>query len=182
MALASRVFKLPEETGDVREDLKRLRKAISDHFTDLQRKGSLAISTIQYWTPVPTFDTPGDVAFTPTTQWGAYTLTERTLEAEFRLVGAITHTTAAGNLRVTGLPIAASADTRDTGGIWDGELVWGGITLATAHTDLKCSIVSGSATLLVSKCGTALAASSVAFGDVPTGGTLNLRGNIRFRI
>jgi hypothetical protein len=180
--LATRQFKLPDETGNTAEDLKRLRKTISDYFTDLQKSDGLAIATTQYWVPVPTFSTPGDVAFTPTIRVGDLVTMERTARLCFRIAGVITHTTAAGSLQLTGLPVNPASETRDANLVWDGACFWSGITFAAGYTQIVASLTTGSNIITFSKSGTGVAGASVTTADVPTGGTLILRGNISFRI
>lgn len=134
---------------------------------------------LRRWTPVPTFATPGDVSFTPTVQVGDWVRQGREVRATFRLAGTITHTTASGNLQVTGLPVAP---TSDTSFIFDGVLVWGGLTLAAGYTQVACTLAAGSATILFSASGSAVAPVNVTEARVPTGGTLVLRGTLIYRI
>lgn len=71
------------------------------------------------WTPTLTFSTPGDLAVTYTTRNGRYTKTGRlaTVRAEI-VTSSFTYTTAAGSLRVSGLPFTvASVGNYDTGAL-----------------------------------------------------------------
>lgn len=134
---------------------------------------------LELWTPSVTFATPGDVSFTPTLAVGELVKQGSRVDATFRLAGTITHTTAAGNLQVTGLPYTPAAIPNM---LWDGALIWGGITLAGGRTQVCCALVNGSPTFLFSASGSGVAPSNVDTTQVPTGGTLILRGNIRFRV
>ena len=97
----------------------------------------------------------------------------------FRIVtSTFTHTTAAGDLQVTGLPYLANAD---TGFTRDGTLVWSGITKA-GYTQISCAMSAGTSTILFSASGSGVAVDNVDAADVPTGGTVVLRGNISLRI
>ena len=61
------------------------------------------------WTPVVTFDTPGDLNVVYSTQTGSYTKKGREVTVTGEIVtSTFTHTTASGSLRITGIPIAES--------------------------------------------------------------------------
>jgi hypothetical protein len=61
------------------------------------------------WTPVLTFVTPGDVSVTYSTQVGRYTKIGNQVTVVCAITtSAFTHTTASGNLNITGLPFAAA--------------------------------------------------------------------------
>jgi hypothetical protein len=61
------------------------------------------------WVPVLTFGTPGDLAVTYSTQVGSYTRIGRQVTVICAITtSAFTHTTASGNLNITGLPFAAT--------------------------------------------------------------------------
>ena len=130
------------------------------------------------WTPVLTFATPGNLSVSYTTQVGDYTIIDREVFGSFRIVtSGFTHTTASGNLQVTGFPVTPSSD---TGFVWDGALTWGGITKA-GYTQVCCAFAAGSATLLFTASGSGVAPSNIAAADMPTAGSVVLRGNFRFR-
>jgi hypothetical protein len=61
------------------------------------------------WVPVLTFGTPGDLAVTYSTQVGSYTRIGRQVTVICAITtSAFTHTTASGNLNITGLPFTAT--------------------------------------------------------------------------
>jgi len=61
------------------------------------------------WTPVLTFVTPGDLSVTYSTQVGRYTKIGNQVTVVCSIAtSAFTHTTASGNLNITGLPFAAA--------------------------------------------------------------------------
>jgi hypothetical protein len=130
------------------------------------------------WTPVASFATAGDSSFTPSIQVGDATKIGREVLASFRYVGTVTHTTASGNLQITGLPFTPATDANFT---WDGTCVFGGITKA-GYTHVCTTLVSASATIVLTASGSAVAASVVVAADVPTGGTLVVRGTLRYRV
>ena len=127
------------------------------------------------WTPVLTFTTPGDLNVAYTTQIGRYIRTGRLVTVEFViLTSAFTHTTAAGNLVVTGLPFAASTVASM---LWYGAVSWQGITKAN-YTEVKPGINSAGADIQFTGSGSGQNRSTIAFGDVPTGGTVALYGTV----
>jgi hypothetical protein len=131
------------------------------------------------WTPVLTFVTPGDLSVTYSTQVGSYTKIGRIVHLTFQIVtSAFTHTTASGNLNITGIPFASSNTTSVT---HQGALVWQGITKAS-YTDIAPRLVSNSSTIDLMASGSGQAASNVAAADMPTGGTVSLSASLTYRI
>ncbi len=129
------------------------------------------------WTPVLTFATPGDLAVTYTLQAGTYTKIGRQVTLHFNVsTASFTHTTAAGNLNITGSPFTNSAS-----GARHGALLWGGITKA-GYTNMVCQMAVSTATIAVRGSGSGVAPSTVVAADVPTGGTVVLQGTIVFEV
>lgn len=123
------------------------------------------------WTPVLTFATPGNQSIAYTTQVGTYTKIGRLVTIQFEiLTSTFTHTTASGNLQVTGLPFT-SLSTTGSGTV--GSLLWQGITKAS-YTNVYSQLSQNSAIMLFTASGSGQSASSIAFGDCPTGGTVRL--------
>lgn len=121
------------------------------------------------WTPSITFVTPGDLAGAFSTQIGTYRKFGNQVEVTLQLVSsAFTHTTAAGELRITGLPFTVDS-VAGTSGVGD----WGGITKA-GYTDLVARPVASTTQLRIAASGSGVAASSVTAADMPTGGTVRL--------
>jgi hypothetical protein len=176
---ARRPLKLPDRTGDWGKDGESLYKALTDYLRSLEQPGTLAIIKPEVWTPTLTFATPGDLAVGYTTRVGDLLLHDWGVQGNFRIVtSSFTHTTAAGNLQVTGFPYTPSSD---TGFVWDGVCPFSGINFAGAHTQMVCSLTAGSPTILFSKSGDNVAGANVDAGDVPTGGSVVLRGSFWFR-
>lgn len=131
------------------------------------------------WTPVLSFDTVGNLSVTYTTQLGWYTKIGNTVTVWFNvLTSAFTHTTSAGNLRLTSLPFTASAD---ASGFYYGTLSWQGITKA-GYTQIVPRVTPSDSQVYFIASGSAQAVSAVAFGDVPTGGTVLIRGALQYRV
>jgi hypothetical protein len=124
------------------------------------------------WTPVLTFDTPGNLSVTYSAQNGAYTkIGQLVCYAVDITTSAFTHTTAAGGMRITGIPFTATNSFNYRGGS-----LWQGITKAN-YTDLVLVTGSGTSTWLFGTLsGSGQTASSVLFSDMPTGGTVRFSG------
>lgn len=121
------------------------------------------------WTPVLTFATPGNLAVTYGTQNGRYTKIGRTVTFSMEVfTSAFTHTTASGNLKVTGFPFThAAAPSTYTG------VRWQGITKA-GYTDVLGAVIAGTATAELRASASATAVSPVTAADMPTGGTVQI--------
>ncbi|MFA6271290.1 MAG: hypothetical protein WC657_08885 [Candidatus Paceibacterota bacterium] len=180
MPFTRRKILFPVQTGDWAEDGPKLIRALDAYMLSLEGPGAVnVVEEPANWTPVLTFGTPGDLAVTCSTQVGDASKCGREVWGSFRIVtSAFTHTTAAGSLTVTGFPYTPSSD---SGFIWDGVCTWGGITMAGGRTQVNCSITAGSSNITFSASGSGVAPASITFAEVPTGGTVILRGNFRFR-
>jgi hypothetical protein len=120
-----------------------------------------------------TFATPGDLSVTYTTKYGRQTRIGRFLLAEFNIItSAFTHTTASGQLGISGLADVSSAD---SGYSAFGSLVWAGITKAS-YTQVTPIVTAGNNIINFIASGSGVATSSIVAADVPTGGTVHLRG------
>jgi hypothetical protein len=129
------------------------------------------------WTPVLTFATPGNLAVTYSTQIGRYTKIGRLVVVSFSIItSAFTHTTASSSLTISGLPFAVA----NTSGIhgWGGG-DWGGITKAS-YTDMNFAAVQNTSTLFLRASGSGVAPATVVAADMPTGGTVTLRGAVSY--
>jgi hypothetical protein len=125
-----------------------------------------------------TFVTPGDLAVTYSKRLLEYTKTGRGIEAQFSLItSAFTHTTAAGNLLLTGFPFTSGTTSLDA---YIGTLQWQGITKA-GYTSIVGRVASNSTQMNFVASGSGLGAAQVVAGDVPTGGTVSLHGSVFYR-
>lgn len=126
------------------------------------------------WTPVLTFATAGDLSVAYSTQVGQYARVGNLVLAWFYLVtSTFTFTTASGNARLTGLPFRAA--TTSLLGFFGGGSYWRGITKAN-FTDIVPYAVSGQTYLQFGISGSGQTATTVATGDMPSAGTVNLGG------
>jgi hypothetical protein len=131
------------------------------------------------WTPVLTAQTPGDVSVSYTQQVGLYTKVGRSVDLAWSiLTSSFTRTTASGGALITGAPFAASASIV----AFHGPLAWGGITKA-GYTQIVArlgAIASTTFDLLASGSGVAVAQALIT--DMPSGGTVNLRGATTYNV
>lgn len=127
------------------------------------------------WTPVLTCGTPGDLAITYSTQAGRYVRMGRLVVVSFDiLTSAFTHTTASGDISITGLPFTANATLH-----YHGTLFFSGITKAN-YTQYVLSTASGTTTLIMYASGSAQGFDQVAIGDLPSGGNVKLAGSLTY--
>lgn len=130
------------------------------------------------WSPTLTFATPGDLAVTYTTQIGGAIKLGQLVIADFNIVtNTFTHTTAAGDLRITALPYTSA---NVTGYLSTCSMIFAGITKA-GYTDFVAYVTSNTTTLLFAAGASASAAANVTAADVPTGGAVRLRGTMIYR-
>lgn len=127
------------------------------------------------WTPTVTFATPGDLSVAYSTRLGNYTKIGNKVTVDFAIVtSTFTHTTAAGNLQVSGLPFTSQSSNFSYGGVQ-----WQGITKAN-YTDVVSNLGSSTSVLVFIASGSAQTNSNVAAANMPTGGTVILAGTISY--
>ncbi len=131
------------------------------------------------WTPVLTFATPGDLSVTYSQQSGLYVKMGTLILAQCDITtSAFTHTTASGDLRITGLPFAArtTGSPRNLGG---GR--WRGITFAgslVGASDIAANVDTANSYINLVASGSAIAGGNVQAADMPTGGTVIIRTSV----
>lgn len=141
--------------------------------------GTVNIGDTATWTPTLTFATPGDLSVTYSVQQASYTRVGDLATLFFQVVtSAFTHTTASGLLLITGSPFTSANVSNQEA---YGQLSWGGITKAT-YTHVMSRIVANSNQIRFIASGSGVATSAVVAADTPTGGTMNLRGSITFKV
>lgn len=125
------------------------------------------------WTPVLTFLTPGDLSVAYSVQAGKYTKVGREVFIKGSIrTSTFTHTTASGEVQITGLPFASSSLTM-------GSTNWRGITKAN-YTDVSCRVNSSATLLNMQASGSAQTTAIVNAADMPTGGTVEFFLSIFF--
>jgi hypothetical protein len=127
------------------------------------------------WTPVLTFDTAGDLSVAYTVQIGAYRKIGSLVFVTFSVVtSTFTHTTASGNLRITGLPFQPA--TSPAANQRTGTLGFQGITKAGYTQFVPAFDDAAGQMFIIEASGSAQTASTVVAADMPTGGSVVLRG------
>ncbi len=130
------------------------------------------------WTPVLTFGTPGDLAVTHSIQVGTYTKVGNRVTASFAVVtSAFTHTTASGNLTISGLPFASNSTSHYRN---YGAGVWQGITKAS-YTNINAEVFNNTANITFIASGSGQTQVNVAAADCPSGGTMHLRFTVTYQ-
>jgi hypothetical protein len=127
------------------------------------------------WTPVLTFATAGDQSVAYTTQSGIFTRIGRVVVAQFFVwTSTFTHTTASGELLITGLPYTAHATISGDGSMhasgWtdaDAVFIVPRVNNATSQIDFR-----------VSRTGATFYSMTTA--DWPTGGTVIIVGTVTY--
>ena len=131
------------------------------------------------WTPVLTFATAGDLSVAYTTQFGRKKLIGNYGRAWFVIVtSTFTHTTASGNCQITGLGETALNVTNLRN---FGSMVFQGITKAN-FTQFIPQIAGAASTIVINASGSAQTNGNVDAADMPTGGSVILRGWILFHL
>jgi hypothetical protein len=119
------------------------------------------------FTPAFTFVTPGNQTIAYSTQVGRYEVRGSKCFVEILLsMSTFTHSTAAGNARITGLPFAASASSNDGAPL----TLFSGITKAN-YTQFAVLTQNGQTYLLLGGSGSGQAFGTLTTADLPTGGT-----------
>jgi hypothetical protein len=129
------------------------------------------------WTPTFTFATAGDLAKTFSIQNAYYTKIGRLVSVSFAMVtSAFTHTTASGNLLITGLPFTAVNDANYRA---YAPLLFQGITKA-GYTQVMAEMNGNTSQFFVQASGSGVNASNVTASNMPTGGTVILAGLVNY--
>lgn len=130
------------------------------------------------WTPTITFATPGNLSVSYSSRLGNFTRIARRVKADFFVTtSAFTHTTASGALQLTGLPLTCrSGFTAFTGPC----SAWG--WTKANYTQVNCQISASAVLIVFPVTGSGQALTSLTAADMPTGGTVALRGFIEYDV
>lgn len=129
------------------------------------------------WTPTLTFATPGDLSVTYAVRSGTYIKIGSTVTIGMAITtSAFTHSTASGNMNITGNPFIASSSTSSRG---SGSLDWGGITKA-GYSTVIASCTESSTIISFVASGSGLSPSQVISADVPSSGSPRLISTFQF--
>jgi hypothetical protein len=130
------------------------------------------------WTPVITFATPGDLSVTYSTQVGNSTRVGDLVVDQFVVAtSAFTHTTASGNLILSGRPYTSAAGSSFNHFT---SCVVGGYTKAN-YTSVCLNVGPASTTILFQAYGSGQTPANLTAADMPTGGSVVLRGAAIYR-
>ena len=132
------------------------------------------------WTPVIAFSTVGNSSIVLSLAVGTYVKVGALVTAHYTIrTSTFTHTTASGSLQLTGVPYSyfAGGAGQNTG---NALARFGGITKAN-FTQVGLLIPNGGATATFSINGEGQAYTTVAAGDMPSAGTVDLTGTIVYR-
>lgn len=131
------------------------------------------------FTPAITFTTPGDLSVAYSTQVGVYTRIGNLVIGTLSIAtSSFTHTTAAGALRVTGLPFTV---VNTTGFTACGATQFQGITKAN-YTQFTLAPIINTTTASMNGSGSAQTLASAQVADVPTGGSVIIRATFAYQI
>jgi hypothetical protein len=145
-----------------------------------QRWRVMAVSGIASgtWTPTLTFNTPGNVSVAYTTRLGHYRRIDDMVFCWFNIhTSSFTHSTASGDLKVQGLPFTSTGVDIH----WSPALTqFQGIT-ATNYTQFGPSVSTSATEFGIRRSGSAQTATQVMTTNVPSGGTVILRGMVIYQ-
>jgi hypothetical protein len=132
------------------------------------------------WTPVLSFQTPGNLSVAYTSQVGSYTkIGNRVVLQGFIVTSTFTHTTASGYMRINGIPFNVSSGANKQN---YGTVVFGGIT-KTGYTDFATSIEPGVSSSVVIYCSaSAVLPTFIIAADMPTGGSVSLKFTMTYEV
>lgn len=137
------------------------------------------VDSASTWAPTITFDTPGDLSISWSSQVGLYVEVGDFNVLWFELISStFTHTTASGSLRITGAPNACR---NVTNFVTTSNLEYQNISKAS-YTQFSVSASANSAILKVAACAQGQNRVEVTAADLPSGNTLLLRGFIIYPI
>lgn len=129
------------------------------------------------WTPVLTFQTPGNLTVAYTQQTGTYYSIGNLVFLQFSIVtSTFTHSTASGDMNITGMPFTSKNVTNQ---INYGPLNWRGITKAN-YTQWSANLGPNSTIITAVGSGSGQGTVALGTGDMPTGGSVRLQGTVVF--
>jgi hypothetical protein len=127
------------------------------------------------WTPTLAYATPGTSSWAFSVQVGDYRFIGADLcVCWFRVTGVPTNGTGAGNLTVGGFPFTTTSTANLTMNVAS---MMGGYAKA-GFTWVAVSMSLGATTAVCNSSGTGQAITNLAVADIPTGGTVQIRGAI----
>lgn len=135
------------------------------------------------WTPVVTFVTPGDLSsFSYTVQSAYYYRAGSHITAFFQISTGtdFTHSTASGNLKITGLGFTPRRTNSGLLAYAMGGLRWHGITKA-GYTNIVPQMQANSTDIFFVASGSGVTSGNVVAADVVSGAQVLLHGGVAFQ-
>lgn len=130
------------------------------------------------WTPVLTFATPGDLNVVYSIQYGSYTKIGRNVTVQCYInTSTFTHTTASGDMKITGLPFVSATGYSDN----VGSLRMTGLTKAN-YTQFYPLISGTSSVILIYGNGSGQSSATMTIAEAPTGTQQRLVITINYRV
>ena len=127
------------------------------------------------WVPVISCATPGDLTIVLSEQVGIIHRVGKLILLQWALTtSTFTHTTASGAIKITGVPIISSNQ-----GAFPLAMSFQGITKAN-YTQFAPVIGTSANTIAIEASGSAQAKASLNITDMPTGGSVILRGSLAY--
>lgn len=156
------------------QSLDELRRELNDELLELARAvNELAAGE---WTPTITFETPGNLSVAYSTRQGFYTVKDEVVTLYYTLItSTFTHTTASGNLELTGLPFKVRTDR-----LMANSLRFNGVTKTGATQAYALTLGTADDRLRFSMSGSGFAQGYITAADMPTGGSVILQGTINY--
>ena len=143
---------------------------------DATLSGNTAVAS-GTWTPVLTFATPGNLTVVYTIQVGTYYAIGNLVMATFIVVtSTFTHTTASGDMNITGLPFTSKNVTNQTN---YGAMNWRGIT-KNNYTQWNAALAANANLMTAVGSGSGQPTVALSTTDMPTGGTVRMQGTILY--
>lgn len=140
--------------------------------------GTSLVYSTGTWTPVVTFATPGNLNVVYSIRDAFYTKNARQVTATCAILcGTFTHTTASGDLQITGLPFAHMV-TSGAAAVATVE-AWGGITKAN-YTQVGAVLASGASLMTLTMSGSGQTPVTLSTVEVPTGAGFQVRITITY--
>ena len=131
------------------------------------------------WTPQITFATAGDLSVSYSEQNGSYVKIGKLVVVRCRFVtSTFTHSTASGNVHITGLPFSAASGNNKN---FQAVGLFGGVTKAN-HTQFSSQASPANSYLQTQSFGSGQAVANVGAGDVPSGATVNYCSVIAYEV
>lgn len=128
-------------------------------------------------TPALTFATPGDLSIAYSLQQGSWSKVGKKVTVYFSIItSTFTHTTAAGNLVLSGLPFTSVATYTPSAALG----IFSGIT-AAGKDYIGVHMNASAQNAIFYKSGSGVAQQTVSAADMPTGGTVLIYGELTYR-